>query len=320
MNVRAFIYFWQCTEFFMISLCLILLGVPLSISLATAPFVMLTLRAVIVALVCLTVVIKFQATDLPVKQYAAYWWNEFKTFCSLYFFYQAVPRQRLLKCADASEKHIIFIHGFLCNEGFWFLLKPALQDAGYSFSAVEMPKTFGSITEFTPLIKNEILRLKKQRPCIQITLVAFSMGGLAARNLPKSMQEELNLITLCTPLRGTHSAKLSAFFGAPNGKELSVGSEFLKCLHQREIHFKHFVGVWSAHDTIVVPAINGKPECHGLMLRGRGHLYAALDRKLHRHLIRVLNLFYLGHLTVMSVSNNKDSNSVLKHSMIDSGF
>ena len=55
-------------------------------------------------------------------------------------------------------KHVILVHGFFCNDGFWFQLAPKLLSDGYSVTGVEMSSVFSSIDQFTVLLEQEIGR------------------------------------------------------------------------------------------------------------------------------------------------------------------
>jgi hypothetical protein len=141
-------------------------------------------------------------------------------------------------------------------------------------------------------LEAELDRVLTLNPNAEVTFIGFSMGGLAIRNLSPRLQKLTNIITIKTPHHGTYLARIPGFFGAKNGIEMSPNSEFIGLLNSRENHFKHAVGIFSAHDTIVIPAQFGFPPFHPLKRKAKGHLHASDDAKLHRHLIRLLEVFY----------------------------
>ena len=193
-----------------------------------------------------------------------------------------------MKKPSVGDRHVIFMHGFFCNDGFWLRLSSLLVNQGFTVSGVEMPAAFASIDEFSRLLEVEIERCVAKNANTQLTLIGFSMGGLACRQLPRETQKRLGLITLYTPHRGTQLARLIGYFGASNGRDMTVGSEWLKQCNAQPNYFRSAVSIWSSHDTIVLPAQNAESTFHSLRLIGRGHLSAAIDKKLHRHVIRLL--------------------------------
>ncbi len=291
MTVRGFIWVWQLVEAAVLFVFL-LFNVNLFTAMTLLLPVMVFLRLMFVGLVALIVMLNSQGNRLPFQRFVQYWLRESFAFCRLYFFDQARPRSTLIGSSEVRNKHLIFAHGFLCNDGFWQLLaKAALQD-GFSVSFVEQDTAFGDIEDFTDKIEQEINRIKKIKPLAGVTCISFSMGGLACRALPPEVKSNLNLITVFTPHFGTWLSWFALPFGAINAKQMRPDNAWLNSLNQKPDLFKHCAGFWTKHDTIVIPADLSKPTFPALMLKGRGHLTAAYDQRLHSHVMRVLRYFY----------------------------
>nr|BBD14181.1 hypothetical protein [Reinekea sp.] len=295
MTVRGFIWLWQILEFGL------LLGAlnfyfPFVLSILFTCVSMLFLRFIFIALVAGIVNIKFTDSRHGLGVYFKQTCDEFRAFCVLYFWHQAIPRSWLSKReVELKSDHVILAHGFLCNEGFWFLLKSCLLMRGISFSAVERKSAFGTIDKYTDLLSYEIKRVESLSSNVKITIVAFSMGGLAARNLPLELQRRVNLITVFTPHNGTMLALLSRLIFAKNGSEMSIGSPWLERLNSHPNYFRCQKGYWSAHDTIVLPPKNSIPPFEDCMLASKGHLYAALDIELHELILDDIEAFKLAN-------------------------
>ena len=297
LTVRRLIWLWQCLEFFLLYWIWRQFhdGV-LAISVLTL-FTMVSLRLLLMG-VHVSVIAHMSATSkMSIKSFMCFCFNEFLSFCYLYFWWQAKPRTLFMREPVVRDKHVILVHGFFCNDGFWFQLAPKLLSDGYSVTGVEMSSVFSSIDQFTVLLEQEIGRCLAENSMAEITVVSFSMGGLAARNLPSDVQQKIHLITLYTPHGGTKLASIISLFGAKNGKQMSAGSFWTYSCNSQPSNFIDAVGIWSEHDTIVVPSFNAVPPFHALRLHGRGHLSAAIDGKLHRHILRLLKCFHHGYPT-----------------------
>jgi hypothetical protein len=292
MTTRQVIYAWHFLEFAMFFL---LVGKSTDLGLIGVVLLafgcMVSARFLVIGTIATIVSLRFSISSITLKQFWFLWWGEFEAFCILYFWQQAKPRKTNYKPQTIKKHHVILAHGFLCNDGFWYRLLPLLERNGYSVSSIELPNPFYSIDRFTELLEAEIDRVFSLKPNVGVTLIGFSMGGLAIRDLDTHLQPRVNAITIKTPHRGTHLACVPAFFGIPNGKEMSPGSFWINQLNSEVNNFKNAVGIFTAHDTIVIPAELGRPPFHPLKRKAKGHLHASIDKKLHRHLIRLLRVF-----------------------------
>ena len=287
MTVRKVIWLWQVLEALLFG-CLLNVFWPLPVAVLLVVPLMIFLRVFMVGVVTGMVAVSTPQYRLSPRQFLRYWLTETMAFCRLYFWYQAKPRAALAP-AVVRQRHVILVHGFLCNDGFWQPLARALAQQGYSVSSVEMPEVFADIDRFSGAIAVEINRIQQISPSTDIALVAFSMGGLACCALPTSVQQTLSLITLHTPYSGSNMACVVGALGASNGRQMCPDSDWLTALHQRPTAFSSHLALWSRHDTVVLLE-SGKAPPKTLILSGRGHLSAAFDTRIHRHVVRLLKV------------------------------
>lgn len=286
MTVRQFIWAWQSAEFVAIwvlgQLCL---GLTWPLALLFAVGTMLALRGLLLGVVCVLIAGHFSQQRLSPVQWGRYWAGEVTAFICLYGVTQVLPRRWFRPVDDVSEQHVILAHGFLCNDGFWFRLIPRLHRAGFSVSTVEMREAFASIDDLQRNLGAEIQRVSDRNPNAQITLIGFSMGGLAARRLPYSVQQRCRLIAIYTPHYGSLLAHLTRPLKALNGRQMQPGSTWLRGLNQSADGFERKLGFWTHHDTVVVPPMRSRPCFAERSCAGKGHLSAALDADLHWEIV-----------------------------------
>ena len=221
MRVRPFIWGWHAIEVTVFCALTAQITQFLPALLIFVLLEMLALRALVIGGFCLAGALTSEETKLTVRRFLLYWWGEFATFLMLYGWYQFLPRRVIQWPTSIGAKHIIFAHGFLCNDGFWAVLAKRLLAERYSISSVELPNMFSSIEAFSDLIRCEVERVWSENSEADITLIGFSMGGLAISILPESLKASLNVITIYSPFKGTQAAKITGTFRAPNGIEMS---------------------------------------------------------------------------------------------------
>lgn len=280
MTVRPLLWFWLLAEVGL----LWFLTQSIWFTFATV----FALRFVTIAILTSFSAWASQAPRLSPFGYLRLWFTETFAFILFFSFFQLLPRQFYERHSIIADNHVVLIHGFFCNAGMWFFLQRKLQQSEMSTSVVEMPRLFGSLNEFSALISDEVHRIQQQAPSANVTVIAFSMSGLAAR-LAKVCERtpSFNLLTVNTPHNGTKLALLAKWVGSLNGKQMMPGSDFIVDLEQREQWAgSEYHSYWSSHDTIIVPAtsaISGADDtCYG----ANGHIYSAIDSTMHQQIIR----------------------------------
>lgn len=288
-TVRGFIWSWQLVELLVITYWLANSGTGLLKAGASAILIMIGLRFLVIGFVAAYVVFRPGSQDRAFTYFLSSWLGEAFAFCRLYFWYQALPRRWVTpNVRRIGQKHVILVHGFLCNDGFWYALRPKIEAQGYTVTTVEQPKAFASIEYFSALIQQEVERLDSNGRDIQISVIAFSMGGLAARHLPAAVQKRIQLITVCTPHWGTALAELPGELFAGNGAQMTPKNPWILGLNSRPIQFQSGFGFWSVHDSIVVPPELSIPPFDSAPVFGMGHLQASGHKALHERLIQKL--------------------------------
>jgi predicted alpha/beta hydrolase family esterase len=191
------------------------------------------------------------------------------------FRWRAVPDR--LAAAPAGRRGVVFIHGFVCNRGFWNPWMRALQARGHCFAAVNLEPVFGSIDDYIPIIEEAVVRITQATGAPPI-LVCHSMGGLAARawlRARNARERVHHVITIGSPHRGTW---LASFSRLPNGMQMAQQGEWLRALEQaeREGSCAGFTCWYSNCDNIVFPASTATlPGADNRLVRGVAHVQLA---------------------------------------------
>ncbi|GAA6141345.1 hypothetical protein NBRC116584_11630 [Hydrogenophaga sp. 5NK40-0174] len=210
------------------------------------------------------------------------WWQEFHVAPRVFMFRQPFM-WRSYPDTTAREKlpgaPVVFVHGFVCNRGFWLPWMKRLCRRGVPYTSVNLEPVFGNIDDYVVLIEEAVQRAEVQgtRPPM---LVCHSMGGLAVRawlaSSPDNMSRASRIVTIGTPHRGTWLGQWSI---SPNGQQMREGSEWQRQLSQREREqrgaqpYAYFTCWYANTDNIVFPASTGSlPGADNRLLRGYAHV------------------------------------------------
>jgi predicted alpha/beta hydrolase family esterase len=191
-------------------------------------------------------------------QLLAAWWRE--TGWGLRIFYWRQPfRWRAepdeFGPATHGKRGMVFVHGLVCNRGFWQPWLARVREQGHAFAAVNLEPVFASIDEYAPIVDAAVRRVA-QATGMPPLLVCHSMGGLAARawlrQAGAAAQVE-RVITIATPHQGTWMARFSRL---RNGRQMRARSEWLQQLARDEARrtLPPFTCWYSNCDNIVFPA------------------------------------------------------------------
>lgn len=154
----------------------------------------------------------------------------------------------------------VFVHGFVCNRGFWLPWLQAMRARGLAYATVNLEPVFGPIEAYVPLIEDAVARaerLGEGRP----TLVCHSMGGLAARAWLVSGGGQAGriarIITIGSPHRGTWIGRFSR---VANGRQMRENCDWLcelaaqEAAQRGEDAYAQFLCWYTDTDNIVFPA------------------------------------------------------------------
>lgn len=203
--------------------------------------------------------------------------------CSLYrvFYWRQPFRWRaapdLLPHDAHGRQGVIFIHGFVCNRGFWTPWLRRLRARGQPCLALNLEPVFAPIDAYVPLVEQAVQRMTACTGRVPV-LVCHSMGGLVARSWLRDMRAGhriAHLVTLGSPHRGTW---LGRFSRRPNGVQMRLQSGWLQQLEADEESLPQPPRTcwYSNCDNIVFPAATATlPGADNRLARGAAHVQMA---------------------------------------------
>jgi pimeloyl-ACP methyl ester carboxylesterase len=206
------------------------------------------------------------------------WWREVVAGLCVFGWRQPFAWRRWPDRFQASPgaTGLVFVHGFVCNRGFW---SPWLQLAtarGHPFAAVNLEPVFGDIDRYVATIEAAVQRITAVtgKPPV---LVCHSMGGLAARAWSKRHAggaRVAHTVTIGSPHRGTWLAK---FGHAASGRQMRVGSAWLTELADGEPPAQGRYTCWYSNcDNVVFPPSTATlAGADNRLLRGAAHVELA---------------------------------------------
>lgn len=200
-----------------------------------------------------------------------------------------VAPDRLPRSAN-GEAPVLLVHGYLCNRGVWWWLKPRLERAGYAVATVTLEPVLGEIDDLVRPLKERIEALCSETGAQRVALVCHSMGGLTARAYIRACGSErvARLITIATPHQGSIAARLGL---GRNARQMREGSEWIGALAQAHLPADvSAISIYSLHDNLVLPQDNAMlPGTQLMPLTGLGHNEMLVSRRVHDLLLGVLD-------------------------------
>ena len=199
-------------------------------------------------------------------------------------------RARMAVYPDSAHVPVLLVHGYGCNSGFWARLTPLLDRAGISHAGVDLEPVAGSIDDYVPLIEAAVAALCAATGAPRVTIVAHSMGGLAARAWMRTHGDArlARLITLGTPHYGT---ALARFGPGENAVQMRRGSAWLRVLAASESAATRgrIVSIYTHHDNIVAPSDSGHlAGARNVALTGVGHVALGSNPRVLAEVLRQL--------------------------------
>lgn len=197
---------------------------------------------------------------------------------------------RLGHCATRRTP-LLLIHGYQCNRGFWFWLRPKLEAAGWTVATHSLEPTWTGIDNYVEGIARRVDEVLAATGAPQLILVAHSMGGLACRAYLRrhGRDKVARLVTLGSPHCGTRLAKLGI---GPNARQMRTGSDWLLALGAPGAVPlpPDSVSIYSCHDNYVYPQADSS-QLDGathIAISGVGHVGMAVSPKILVRLREVL--------------------------------
>lgn len=218
-------------------------------------------------------------------QWFGAWWQEVRAAPRVFAWRQPFFWRRWPDTAEPSKTNVaavVFVHGFLCNRGFWLPWMRRLQSLGVPYVSVNLEPIFDSIDDYVPIIESAVVHataLTGKPP----TLICHSMGGLAARAwlaaTPGAARRFQKIITIGTPHHGTWLARFSHL---NNGRQMQHDCDWQLALAERERaidpqrNADRFVCWYSNTDNIVFPASTATlPGADNRHVAGAAHVALA---------------------------------------------
>ena len=237
-----------------------------------------------------------QGDDTPrptARQLLCAWWAEVLTAPQVFCWRQPFRSRAepdFLPPSAHGIRGVVLVHGFVCNRALWNPWMAKLRAAQIPFVAVNLEPLFGSIDHYIAIIEQAMRRIEKTTGLPPV-LVAHSMGGLAARAWLSACAGDArvhHVITIGTPHHGTWLAR---FGQTVNGRQMRMGSPWLKNLAQQEPsqRFTKFTCCYSHCDNIVFPARTATlPGAENVHVPGTAHVHLVFQGTAFDELMRRL--------------------------------
>lgn len=195
---------------------------------------------------------------------------------------EADPRLR-------GRRGVVFIHGFVCNRGFWTPWLTLVDADSRAFSAVNLEPLSGPIDAYVQAVEQAVaaVTLASGLPPL---LICHSMGGLAARAWLRAhgAGRVHHIVTIGTPHHGTWLARFSR---TANGRQMRVGSDWLRTLQLESSGAPEtgFTCWYSDCDNIVFPTASATlPGADNRLVRGAAHVDLAFQPEVIRRSLGLL--------------------------------
>lgn len=222
---------------------------------------------------------------LPLGALVAAWWQETtistRVFSIAQPFRAAYPEPALVH--DPRRPAVLLIHGYMCNRAVWRALLASDTLSGCNVATLNLEPIFGPIDRYAAVLHAAVERLRSATGAARVTLVAHSMGGLAARVYLRDYGDGAvaQVITLATPHQGTIFGQMG--MGA-NAQQMAPSSPFARSLAQATAAIAaKFVCIATRDDNLIVPRSSPLlPGARHVLLDGVGHLALIEDERAWR--------------------------------------
>lgn len=227
------------------------------------------------------------------RELARAWWGEVEQMVRVFGWrmawrWRAQPDH--LDAACHGRTGAVFIHGFVCNRGFWTPWMRRMRERGRAHVAVNLEPVFASIDDYAPIVEAAVQRVTRctGEPPV---LVCHSMGGLVARawlRAGPNASRVARVITIGSPHHGTW---LGRFSSMPNGRQMRLGGAWLEELAgaERAASAPPFTCWYSNCDNIVFPPSTATlAAADNRLRRGLAHVELAFDREVMEQSLALL--------------------------------
>ncbi len=184
------------------------------------------------------------------------WWAETwvtpQVFCWRQPFRAGAVPDQLTGEHLLGQRGVVFLHGYICNRGFWTPWLKRLQGTGHAFAAPSLEPVFASLDDYAAAVERAVQQVT-QASGLPPILVCHSMGGLVARAWLASganAERVHRVVTLGTP----HQGAWWAHFGtAINARQMRPGGDWLRRSAAAGADHSRFICWYSDCDNMVFP-------------------------------------------------------------------
>jgi len=196
-------------------------------------------------------------------------------------------RGLLISDVEAAGTPILLLHGLVDNRSIFTLLRRQLRRRGFGrIWTMNYQIWTSDVRSAARRLGETIDAICEQTGYERIHVIGHSMGGLVARYYVQRLDGDHRvhtLVTLGTPHRGTHAARL-----VPRGvcRQLRPGSDVLTELEEPVASCTtRFVSFWSDIDALMSPKQTARLDhpdlsVRNILVRGVGHLSLPIDRRI----------------------------------------
>jgi len=205
-----------------------------------------------------------------------------------------IPFERRVLRADPplapdARVPVIVVHGYFSNRGTVSAIARALDAAGVGPVFVpSLPAIVAPIETFAAHLERVVREVTESTGQPRAILVCHSMGGLMARAYLRAngAGRVAGIVTLGSPHHGTVLAAIGA---GHNGRQMRIGSEFLRDLARSEGGSGPgcpALSVYTVHDNLVAPQESSRLDwARNVAICGVGHLAMLVDSRVHRAIL-----------------------------------
>ncbi|MBK8118539.1 MAG: alpha/beta fold hydrolase [Sulfuritalea sp.] len=186
------------------------------------------------------------------------------------------------RLAQSSGRRLplLLIHGYQCNRGLWFWLRPRLEAAGWTVATVSLEPAWADIDSYAKAIDRRIDEVLAATGAPRVMLVCHSMGGPVSRAYLRrhGSDKVARIVTLGSPHQGTGLAVLGP---GRNARQLRIGNPWLVALAAPGAVPlpPASVSIFSYHDNYVFPqqACSTLADARHVAIGGVSHLGMAFS-------------------------------------------
>lgn len=162
---------------------------------------------------------------------------------------------------EAHSTPIILAHGYGHNSSGWHLIRKKLKEAGAGpIYTINFGTPFNSIHDFAEKLKKKAEKVAKETGRSDLILVGHSMGGIVSSYYATTLAPKntvRSVITLGSPLRGSHMAKITI---GQCARDMARGSAFSNALPEKIRNAKEiaFFNFGAKTDMLIRPTLSAR--------------------------------------------------------------